>query len=181
MLNKYLKLNVLKVDNPGYVPEQFLKYVPLNRGMNDLPSSVVPIVNSMVNLVREVDNRDICIDYKVRNLSQGDFGSGLSAWHLDCTNDIHSEFKPETHAIYASCFGTHFANKPIDRFKYTNLGELISNESIDSVVADEGYIHMYDSHTLHRCPIVNKECQRILIRITAGFFDRVKYNKARNV
>lgn len=161
----------------GVIPDLVLKYENPNRVLQMAHPSLVPLIERMLEEMKNFDLRDCVIDYKVRSLKAGDPGSTMPGYHIDCCNNIHDDFEPETHLIYSTVQGTHFAVNPIDVSKYNTVQEVLHNEHLEEVIGSTESVHRFTSKVLHNCPIIEQDCQRILIRVTAGFKERIKYAK----
>lgn len=173
-------MNLFSFDAPDYkIPDLVLKYKRPEIVLNSAHSSLTPLIERMISEMSQFDKRSVVIDYKVRTLTAGQSGSGIYGYHLDCTNDIHDDFEPETHLIYSTVIGTSFVVNPINTLDYKSVKNVLENEVLIETIASTESVHKYTSKVLHSCPIVENDCQRILIRVTAGFEDRIKHNKAR--
>ena len=172
-----IDLNLFTWEVPEELPLQEFKYASPKKVLASIPESMVPLVQKMIDAVREYDDREIVIDYRVRDLSKGDSGSGIYGYHLDCTNDIHDEFEPETHIIFGTVQGTHFIMNEIDASEYKDVEDVMQNAELVEMVCSTNTAHKYTSKVLHNCPRIEKDCQRLLIRVTAGFQDRRKHAK----
>lgn len=161
----------------GVLPDLVLKYENPNKVLDLAHPDLVPLIERMLKEIEKFDSRDCVIDYKVRSLKTGDPGSTIPGFHIDCCNDIHDDFEPETHLIYSTVQGTAFAVNPIDVSVYNSVHEVLKNESITEVIGSTESVHRFTSKVLHRCPIIEHDCQRILIRVTSGFKDRLKRNR----
>lgn len=170
-----IELNLFKYSAPVHkIPDLVLKYENPNKVLKEADESLKPLITTMLEVMKKFDDREIVIDYKVRSLNDGDYGSGIYGYHLDCCNDIWDDFEPETHLIYSTVIGTKFIVDELDIEGYNNIREVLEGEWFSEVHAPTETVHKYTSKVLHSCPIVNRDCQRILIRVTAGFKDRIK-------
>lgn len=173
-----IELNLFKYSAPVHkIPDLVLKYENPNKVLKLADESLIPLLNQMITKMKEFDDREIVIDYKVRSLNEGDTGSGIYGYHLDCCNDILDEFEPETHLIYSTVIGTKFILDELDITGYSTVGEVIRSSEFSEFDSPIETVHKYTSKVLHSCPIVQSDCQRILIRVTAGFKDRIKNAK----
>lgn len=171
-------MNLFRFDAPDFeIPDLVLKYAEPSKVLKMADPSLVPLIEKMMETMKDYDERDIVIDYKVRSLNEGDPGSGIYGYHLDCTNDPHDTFEPETHLIYSTVIGTSFVVNPINTLGYSTVKNVLDNEVLIETIGGTETVHKYTSKVLHSCPIMNHDCQRILIRVTAGFKDRIKHNK----
>lgn len=161
----------------GVLPDLVLKYENPSKVLRLSHPELVPLIERMLDEMKLFDSRDCVIDYKVRTLKAGDPGSTMPGYHIDCCNDIHDDFYPETHLIYSTIQGTSFAINPIDVTNYKSVQEVLKNENIEEVIGSTESVHRFTSKVLHSCPIIEQDCQRILIRVTAGFKDRIKRNR----
>lgn len=159
------------------IPDLVLKYEKPSKVLEQCDESLKPLIEKMLKVMVHVDDRECVIDYKVRTLKAGDTGSGIYGYHLDCCNDIWDDFEPETHLIYSTVVGTKFLLDPIDITGYNSVQEVLANTESMEYNAPVEWVHQYTSKVLHSCPIVEEDCQRILIRVTAGFKDRIKHAK----
>lgn len=176
ILNPYnsIDLNIAKWFVPDDLPLQEFKYASPKKVLNNVPEDVNELVQFMIEIMSDYDNRSVVVDYKVRNLKAGESGCAISDWHLDCTNDIHCDFEPETHLIYSTVVGTYFAHNQIDCTNYSSVQEVVENVKLQEFQSSKNYISKFTSKVLHRCPVLDHDAQRLLIRVTAGFEDRIK-------
>lgn len=172
-----IDLNLFTWEVPEELPVQEFKYASPKKVLANIPDTMVPLVQKMIDEVRKYDSREVVIDYRVRNLNEGDSGSGIYGYHLDCTNDIHDDFEPETHIIFGTVQGTHFIMNEIDPTGFKDVADVIENAELVEMVCSTNTAHKYTSKVLHNCPRLEKDCQRLLIRVTAGFKDRTKHVK----
>lgn len=173
-----IEMNLFRFNAPDFViPDLVLKYENPENVLHAADPTLKPLIERMIKEIANYDNRSIVIDYKVRSLSAGDSGSGIYGYHLDCTNDINDDFHPETHLIYSTVIGTSFVMNPISTKDYKSVKNVLDNEVLVESIASTEMVHKYTSKVLHSCPIVQSDCQRILIRVTAGFKERIKHNK----
>lgn len=178
--NGSITMNVLHYEAPQHtIPDLVLKYEKPSKVLSQCDESLKPLIEKMLKTMNHYDDRECVIDYKVRTLEAGDTGSGIYGYHLDCCNDIWDDFEPETHLIYSTVIGTKFLLDPIDITGYNSVQEVLMNTKIDEFEAPTDWVHKYTSKVLHSCPIVEEDCQRILIRVTAGFKDRIKHAKSK--
>lgn len=173
-------MNVFHYEAPKMrIPDLVLKYEKPSKVLAQCDPYLKPLIEMMLKSISILDDRECVIDYKVRTLKAGDTGSGIYGYHLDCCNDIWDDFEPETHLIYSTVIGTKFLLDPIDITGYNSVQEVLENTDSASYDAPVEWVHKYTSKVLHSCPIVEEDCQRILIRVTAGFKDRIKHVKSR--
>ncbi|AZU98124.1 hypothetical protein AAGG91_002939 [Salmonella enterica] len=173
-------MNVFQFKPPQHTIEDLvLKYEKPSKVLSLADDSLKPLIERMMKVMKHFDDREVVIDYKVRSLKLGDSGSGIYGYHLDCCNDIWDDFEPETHLIYSTVIGTKFILDEIDITGYNTIHDVLSNISFDEFNAPVNWVHKYTSKVLHSCPIVESDCQRILIRATAGFKDRIKHAKGK--
>lgn len=169
------EFNLFSFDFHKKVDEKFIKYALLNdRTMSEIDPGLVGLVRKMETLLTTYDERKIVIDYKVKNLKAGEAGSGIYGYHLDCSTDIHDTFMPETHLIYATVIGSRFVTNPINVEGFKTVKEVINESTLNEIVAVPYQVHRFSSKVLHSSPRVTQDCQRIVIRLTAGFTDRCK-------
>lgn len=174
-----IELNLFSWEIPENLPEQEFKYENPQKVLDNIPTEMVILVQKMIKEVEKYDSRSVVVDYKVRNLKKGDTGSTLYGYHLDCCNDIRDEFEPETHILFSTVQGTSFVMNPIDISSYDTVQDVIKNEVLVELNGAINTAHKYTSKVLHNCPIIDQDCQRVLIRITAGFKERIKNAKAK--
>lgn len=173
-------MNVFHYEAPKEIlPNLVLKYEKPSKVLEQAHPSLAPLIEKMLKVMKHFDERECVIDYKVRTLEEGDTGSGIYGYHLDCCNDIWDDFEPETHLIYSTVIGTKFILDPIDITGYNTLQEVLNSTEFEEYSAPVDWVHQYTSKVLHSCPIVEGDCQRILIRVTAGFKDRIKHVKSK--
>lgn len=173
-----IEMNLFKYDAPTFfIPDLVLKYEKPSKVIKHAHESLVPLIEQMIEKIKEYDDRSIVIDYKVRTLKEGDTGSGIFGYHLDCTNDVQDDFEPETHLIYSTVIGTSFVMNPINTKDYKSVQQILQNEVLVESVAPTETVHKFTSKVLHSCPKITHDCQRILIRVTAGFKERIEHNK----
>lgn len=173
-----IELNLFRFNAPEIIlPDLDMKYEEPNRVLHHSAPELKGLIERMMLKMKDYDDRKMVIDYKVRTLKKGSTGSALYGYHLDCTDDIHDTFEPETHLIYSTIIGTSFVMNPINAVGYDSVQHVIQNEVLTEMVAPTEMVHKYDSKVLHSSPIITHDCQRILIRVTAGFKDRILHNK----
>lgn len=170
-----IEMNLFTWEVPDNLPEQEFKYENPKKVLDGIPPEMVELVQKMIDEVRKYDSRSIVVDYKVRNLKAGQPGARIYGYHLDCCNDMHDDFEPETHIIFSTIQGTSFVTNPINTSIYQNISDVLKNEVLIEEVGAVGTAHKYTSKVLHNCPIIEQDCQRLLIRITAGFKERIKH------
>lgn len=161
------------------IPDLVLKYENPSKVLKMCDPSLKPLIEDMMKSMKYYDNREMVIDYKVRSLNEGDTGSGIYGYHLDCCNDIWDDFEPETHLIYSTVIGTKFILEPMDITGCNTVQEVLAKNEFVEYNAAINWVHKYTSKVLHSCPIMEGDCQRILIRVTAGFKDRIKNAKSK--
>lgn len=176
-----IDLNLFSWEVPDNLPLQEFKYANPKQVLASIPTEMVGLVERMIEEMKKYDDREIVIDYRVRNLNEGDSGSKLYGYHLDCTNDIHDTFEPETHIIFGTVQGTHFIVNEIDPTNFVDVNDVINNADIVEMVCSPNTAHKYTSKVLHNCPLLESDCQRLLIRVTAGFKDRINHAKQKSV
>ena len=175
-----IDLNLFKFDAPKMIiPNLVLKYENPDKVLREAHPSLQGLIEHMMEMMCDFDDRSIVIDYKVRTLKAGDTGSGIYGYHLDCTNDIHDTFEPENHLIYSTVVGTSFVMNPINIKNYTSVQNVLENEVLVEHVAEVDTVNRFTSKVLHSCPIIEKDCQRVLIRVTCGFKERISHNKGK--
>ncbi len=173
-----IELNLFTWEVPENLPVQEFKYENPKKVLANIPQDMAQLVQRMIDEVKKYDDREVVVDYRVRNLSAGDSGSQLYGYHLDCTNDIHDDFEPETHIIFGTVQGTGFVMNPINVIGYNSVQDVLRNEVLIEAVAPTNTAHKYTSKVLHNCPLLETNCQRLLIRVTAGFKERIKHAKS---
>ncbi|AQW88682.1 hypothetical protein pEaSNUABM50_00155 [Erwinia phage pEa_SNUABM_50] len=174
-----IELNLFSWEIPENLPEQEFKYEKPKKVLENIPSEMAELVQKMIDEVQKYDSRSVVVDYKVRNLKAGDTGSKIYGYHLDCCNDIHDDFEPETHILFGTVQGTSFIMNPINVSIYDTVDDVIKNEVLLESICATNTAHKYTSKVLHNCPIIEHDCQRVLIRVTAGFKERIKNAKAK--
>lgn len=147
------------------VPVQMLKYKPLSVTLWDsLPQQAQEVVSVMWNNLEE-GYKNTLLDFKVRELNVGDCGCPLEGWHIDVTRNPNHEGKPDRHMIYSTVVGTEFMTTPIttdsDDFAQVHIPD---NAGVWQAPADS--IVIYDRLNMHRGPVVQQPCRRVLIRLT---------------
>lgn len=173
-----IELNLFSWEVPDNLPVQEFKYETPQKVLANIPPDMAQLVQRMIDEVKKYDDRSVVVDYRVRDLSAGDSGSQLYGYHLDCTNDIHDDFEPETHIIFGTVQGTSFVMNPINVIGYNSVQDVLRNEVLVEAVAPTSTAHKYTSKVLHNCPLLETNCQRLLIRVTAGFKERIKHAKS---
>ncbi|SOK58429.1 hypothetical protein [Yersinia phage fHe-Yen9-04] len=174
-----IELNLFSWEVPENLPEQEFKYEKPQKVLDNIPSEMVELVQKMIDEVKKYDSRSVVVDYKVRNLKAGNTGSTLYGYHLDCCNDIHDDFEPETHILFGTVQGTSFIMNPINVSIYDTIPDILKNEVLIESICSTNTAHKYTSKVLHNCPIIEHDCQRVLIRVTAGFKERIKNAKSK--
>lgn len=174
-----IELNLFTWEVPENLPIQEFKYENPQKVLDNIPPEMAVLVQKMIDEVRKYDDRSIVVDYRVRDLKAGDTGSKIFGYHLDCCDDIHDDFEPETHIIFGTHVGTSFVMNPINSVGYKNVADVIRNEVLIEEVCAINTAHKYTSKVLHSCPRIEEDCQRLLIRVTCGFKERIKNAKAK--
>lgn len=172
-----IEMDLFEWEVPSILPLQEFKYEEPKKVLEQIPECMVELVQKMLDTMKKYDDRDCVIDYRVRELKEGSSGSQIYGYHLDCTNNIHDDFEPETHIIFGTVQGTHFITNPINPTGYETVKDILRNEVLVEKVAATNTAHKYTSKVLHNCPLLEQDCQRLLIRVTAGFKDRRKHAK----
>lgn len=173
-------MNLFRYDAPEIIlPDLVLKYEKPSVVLKKSHESLTPLLEQMIQKMKDYDDRSIVIDYKVRTLKAGDTGSGIYGYHLDCTNDIHDDFEPETHLIYSTVIGTSFVMNPINTKDYNSVQQILQNEVLVEAIAPTDTVHRFTSKVLHSCPMITHDCQRVLIRVTSGFKERIERNRSK--
>lgn len=175
-----IELNLFNWEVPENLPVQEFKYENPKKVLANIPKDMAQLVQRMIDEVKKYDDRSVVVDYRVRDLSVGDSGSQLYGYHLDCTNDIHDDFEPETHIIFGTVQGTSFVMNPINVIGYKSVQDVLVNEVLVEAVASTSTAHKYTSKVLHNCPLLETNCQRLLIRVTAGFKERIAHVKSQS-
>ncbi|AFC21608.1 hypothetical protein GAP32_158 [Cronobacter phage vB_CsaM_GAP32] len=173
-----IELNLFSWEVPANLPVQEFKYASPEIVLDNIPPEMAELVQRMIDEIKKYDSRSIVVDYRVRNLDTGDSGSHIYGYHLDCTNNIHDDFEPETHIIFGTVQGTSFIMNPINAIGYNTVDDILKNEVLVEYVAPTNTAHKYTSKVLHNCPLIENPCQRLLIRVTAGFKERIKHAKS---
>lgn len=173
-----IEMNLFSWEVPENLPVQEFKYASPKKVLDSIPEDMAQLVQRMIDEIRKYDSRSIVVDYRVRNLTTGDSGSQIYGYHLDCTNDIHDDFEPETHIIFGTVQGTSFIMNPINSIGYNTVEDILQNEVLVECIAPTSTAHKYTSKVLHNCPLIENPCQRLLIRVTAGFRERIEHVKS---
>lgn len=173
-----IELNLFSWEVPDELPLQEFKYASPKKVLDNIPPEMAELVQKMIDEIKKYDSRSIVVDYRVRNLESGDSGSQIYGYHLDCTNDIHDDFEPETHIIFGTVQGTSFIMNPINVIGYNTVNDILNNEVLVECVAPTNTAHKYTSKVLHNCPLIENTCQRVLIRVTAGFKERIEHGRS---
>lgn len=172
-----LKLNIAEYWDEAFasLPAQMFKYMRWDRAFTLLPPSVQPLLEQMFDLMSKEDTGGMqwFVDYKVRDLSEGDCGCPLDGWHLDVVTNPWHKSKPDIHMIYSTEIGTEFLVRKMpvfpDEDSFNKTLSIYNPEALerDVVRAKPNHISMYNRFQLHRGPVVNKPCKRMLLRLTA--------------
>jgi len=175
-----IEMDLFTWEVPTNLPVQEFKYESPHKVIDSVPPVMGELIQRMIDEIKKYDDRSIVVDYRVRELTAGDSGSQIYGYHLDCTNDIHDDFEPETHIIFGTVQGTSFITNPINTKDYKSVQDVLTNEVLIEKVGATCTAHKYTSKVLHNCPLVETDCQRLLIRVTAGFKERTKYVKSKH-
>lgn len=156
--------------NTASLPLQELKYCPLAKAYLQLPDEAANVLHRMLGFASDDswERMKLLVDYKVRDLKEGDCGCALDFWHLDVTSNPNHPTNPDIHYLYATDFGTEFITTPMDFFEddvhFTDVLE--RNKDFVYATAKPNTISKYTRFNLHRGPIVTRDCRRMLLRLT---------------
>lgn len=165
-----VKLNLARFDiDSNSLPLSEFKYKrwdwAYEKGVHE---RVRPILEKMFDLTPNEERYKWVVDYKVRDLKAGDCGCPLDFWHLDVTKNPNHPTLPDIHFLFATEFGTEFITTPMSFSKEDSSFEAVleRNREFDYLVAEPNTISSYTRFNLHRGPVVNKDCRRLLLRLT---------------
>jgi hypothetical protein len=142
-----------------------VKYKKLTEKVySNLPWQAQAIVGEMLKSA-SFSFKSTLLDFKVRQLDEGDCGCPLEGWHIDVTRNPNHPSKSDRHLIYSTIVGTEFLLDKIetDAIDFAEVG-LEGKSNIWQAPANS--IVAYDRLNLHRGPIVREPCKRVLIRLT---------------
>lgn len=170
-LNPQLQTNLLSFPDldPSSFPLAFIKYQNIERVLRDLPMEIQTIACEMVSLFGSVSSDyRILIDYKVRDLKKGETGCPIPGWHLDYTENPNNILPIEEHLIFTTHVGTEFITTPMDvEENDIHFSMVLKRNSVYNFIAAEpNSVTKYSRLNLHRCPIMFKDCRRLVMRIS---------------
>lgn len=147
------------------VPVQTLKYKKLNmRVLWDLPEHAFSVVNKMLTYAKP-EYTNTLVDFKVKELRAGDCGCALEDWHIDVVRNPNHKSKPDNHLIYTTIVGTEFMLDKLTQ-NVEDFSNLILPDEPNVWKAPVDSIVQFDRFNLHRGPVVEYPCKRVLIRLT---------------
>lgn len=157
------------------LPVQVFKYKRWDWAYENIPTSVKPLLQKMLDLMATHDDKNLrwLVDYKVKELKVGECGCMLDGWHLDVVENPHHESKPDIHIIYSTEFGTEFLTRKIpvfpDEDHFEKTLSIYNQDALekDVVSSKPNHVSMYNRFQLHRGPKVTRDCKRMLLRLTA--------------
>lgn len=173
-----LELNIFEYWDEAFasLPVQMFKYKRFDWAYDNLPSPVKPLLEKMMDKMTELDKHNLkwVVDYKVRDLKEGDCGCMLDGWHLDVVENPWHDSKPDLHLIYSTEIGTEFLTKKIpvlpEDTHFVKILEPYNQSYIDEHFVESSkpnHVSFYNRFQLHRAPVVNKDCKRMLLRLTS--------------
>lgn len=172
-----LDLNIFEYWDEAFasLPVQMFKYKRWDWAYQNIPESVKPLLQKMLDLMAVTDNKNLrwLVDYKVKELKKGDCGCMLDGWHLDVVENPWHKSKPDTHIVYSTEFGTEFLTCKIpvrtdeDHFEKTLSLYDLEDLELHTVQSKPNHVSMYNRFQLHRGPKVSRNCKRMLLRLTA--------------
>jgi len=141
------------------------KYVPL-RGIDKLFLSI-PMMNVIGAMERYLKPgyASNYIDVKVKELDVGDCGCQLEYWHIDVTRNPMHNSKPDNHIIFSTVVGTEFMLNEIP-CDVEDFSDIMIPSQPEIMKAPANAIVQYNRFNMHRGPVVDKPCKRVLIRLT---------------
>lgn len=177
----YLNKDSLKLDIFEYWDESFsslplqeIKYGKFLQSFNLLPTPVKPLCLKMEEILHKEklssNKYKLLIDYKVRELKSGSCGCMLEGWHLDVVENPNHKSNPDLHAIYSTEVGTNFVIFPMEVYPsdrhFKHVLERYENTNVSFVRSKQNNIHMYNRFQLHSGPKIEKDCRRMVLRLT---------------
>lgn len=145
------------------IPLQHLKYKPLNpENYHKLDKNAQFILDKMMPFCQD-GYKSTVFDYKVFSLRANDCGCKLEGWHIDVTRNPNHSSRLDNHLIYTTVSGTEFMLTEIptledDFAKVDMQGKYFQ--------AKPNSIYQYNRLNVHRGPIMQEDCKRVLIRLT---------------
>lgn len=147
------------------VAVQTIKYKKFTDKLFDsLPQQAQHVVWSMMGFAPRGFNNTL-LDFKVKELDTGDCGCFLEDWHMDVTRNPKHPSRPDYHLIYTTVVGTEFM---LDRLHQDveDFSNLILSDEPEVWQAPANSIVLFTRYNLHRGPVVQYPCKRVLIRMT---------------
>lgn len=167
------KLNLLEWEDEAFssLPLQEIKYGRWDKSYHLVPTPVKQLLQRMFAMMSTLgsEDREWYVDYKVRDLKVGDCGCAIPGWHTDVVSNPWHKSKPDVHLLFTTEVGTDIAIEQLEVFesdKHFN-DVLKRHKNIEFVTAKPNTVSMYGRWNLHRAPIVQKDCRRMLLRLTA--------------
>ena len=148
------------------LPLTMIKYRNLDKVYDELPDAVKLVVLHMKGFVPNDPDMNLLLDYKVRDLKEGDTGCPLSFWHLDVVENPHHQSKPDRHWIFSTEIGTEFMTSEIRVDSNVRSFKEVEVEDYSSIITKPKTINSYGRFNLHRATPVERDCRRVLIRLT---------------
>lgn len=167
------KLNLLEWEDEAFssLPLQEIKYGSLLKSYYEIPEVVQPLLDYMLNIMDGIEHEGfrLLVDYKVRDLKAGDCGCTIPGWHTDVVSNPWHDSKPDVHLLFTTEVGTDLAVDPLKVFEddIHFKSVLARHENINFITTKPNTVNMYGRWNLHRAPIVQKDCRRMLLRLTA--------------
>lgn len=165
-------LRFFQGDEFSTLPLAFLKYMPVERSYEHLPTVVKEVLDEMLKLITPLRGMRLLVDYKVRDLKAGEYGCPINNWHLDCVTDPRHKSQPETHLIFTTEFGTEYITTPVEVFSeegnFNKTVERLRRDStvIETLKVEPNTITGYTRFNLHRGPLITRDCRRVVLRLT---------------
>lgn len=166
-----LKTNLAKFDNKelNNLPLAYMKYTRWDKAYEEVPDIVKPILSAMFDLMEDDSDMNWLVDYKVRDLKAGDCGCPLEGWHTDCVANPWHPSKFETHLIFSTHYGTEFILDELEvKLEEDHFNRVLNRYGSDYwfTQVKPNTITQYTRYNLHRAPIINKDCRRMVLRLT---------------
>lgn len=147
------------------VSTQMTKYKQLTSGTRSrLPSQTQDVISNMLPHLKD-GYKSLLFDFKVRELQEGDCGCALEDWHIDVVRNPKHNSKPDNHLIYSTVVGTEFMLDKLQQ-NVDDFAKLVLPKKPNVWQAPVDSIVQFDRFNLHRGPIVEYPCKRVLIRLT---------------
>lgn len=113
----------------------------------------------------EVGYKSTLVDFKVRDLHAGDCGCMLDGWHIDVVRNPAHVSRSDKHIIYTTIVGTEFMLDKVE-CSANDFADIVLPDSPSVWQAPPNAIVQFDRFNLHRGPVVQHPCTRVLIRLT---------------